>query len=241
MKSLLRYIAKKIFARFLQTREKFGFIQLEGIYAIVTSYGYKNLDFPSVLPLIEKIRSTDRWVLQSNLEMYQLYALARKTDKLPGDVAEVGVYRGGSARIIREATKKEMYLFDTFEGVPKPGIYDEPDQAEEGELAFPLEAVKDYLKDYKDIFYYKGLFPDSATSQIREKKYSFVHLDVDLYQSTLDGLKFFYPRMVPGGVIICHDYGKIDGARKAFDEFFADKPEIIIKPVETIQCFIVKV
>lgn len=212
---------------------------MEGIYAIIASYGYKNLDFPEALKVIEKIRE-DKWVLQSNLEMYQLFSLAKKTSKLDGEVAEVGVYRGGSARIIREATSKPLHLFDTFSGVPKPSEKDEPDQAEEGELAFPLEGVQEYLKNYQNIFYYKGFFPDSATVEIKAKKFSFVHLDVDLYQSTLDGLKFFYPRMTKGGVIICHDYGKIDGARRAFDEFFADKNEIIIKPVETIQCFIIK-
>ena len=73
------------------------------------------------------------------------------------------------------------------------------------------------------------------------KKFSFVHLDVDLYKSTLDCLKYFYPRVSRGGVIISHDYPNSDGVNKAFDEFFQDKPEIIIEPFATGQCLIVKV
>ena len=52
--------------------------------------------------------------------------------------------------------------------------------------------------------------------------FSFVHLDVDLYQSTKDGLAWFYPRLNRGGILISHDYSNADGVRKAFDEFFAE-------------------
>jgi hypothetical protein len=59
--------------------------------------------------------------------------------------------------------------------------------------------------------------------------FSFVHLDVDLYQSTLSGLEWFYPRLNRGGVLISHDYTIAKGVRKAFDEFFIDKPECLIE------------
>jgi len=43
-----------------------------------------------------------------------------------GDIAEVGVYQGGSAKLICEARNenKVLYLFDTFEGLPTPGKFD---------------------------------------------------------------------------------------------------------------------
>jgi hypothetical protein len=70
--------------------------------------------------------------------------------------------------------------------------------------------------------------------------FSFVHLDVDLYQPTHDSLAFFYPRMVTGGIIVCDDYGfdSCPGAKKALDDFFRDKEEIINVP--TGQAFVIK-
>jgi len=66
-----------------------------------------------------------------------------------------------------------------------------------------------------------------------------VHFDVDLYESTLACLRFFYPRMLPGGVMLSHDYSILAGVRKAVDEFLDGKPE---KPIElpSTQCMIVK-
>ncbi len=52
-----------------------------------------------------------------------------------------------------------------------------------------------------------------------ERRFSFVHLDVDLYESTLAGLEYFYPRLIPGGVILSHDYSILAGVKKAFEDF----------------------
>ena len=73
----------------------------------------------------------------------------------------------------------------------------------------------------------------------RNRRFSFVHLDVDLYQSTLDCLNFFYPRLSLGGIIISHDYTTAEGVDLAFDEFFSNKPET---PMELIgyQVMVVK-
>jgi hypothetical protein len=53
-------------------------------------------------------------------------------------------------------------------------------------------------------------------------RFCFVHLDVDVYQSTLDGLEFFFPRLQTGGVLLSHDYNSVScpGVRRAFDEYF---------------------
>ena len=63
----------------------------------------------------------------------------------------------------------------------------------------------------------KGTFPESGKGII-DKKFCFVHLDVDLYKSTIDSLRFFFPKMVEGGIILIHDYHS-DGIQKAFKEF----------------------
>ena len=69
--------------------------------------------------------------------------------------------------------------------------------------------------------------------------FSFVHMDVDLYESTKSCLDFFYPRMSRGGVIISHDYLGSIGVKTAFDEYFKDKPEPVLEVTDS-QCLIVK-
>ena len=69
----------------------------------------------------------------------------------------------------------------------------------------------------------KGVFPETSVS-VSTKKFSFVHLDANLYQTTLDALEFFWPRMTSGGRVVCHDYNtnSMPGIKKAFSEFFKD-------------------
>jgi len=152
---------------------------------------------PTVIALIKQIRQESDMLL-SDEDAYLIYTTVKKTEKLDGEVAEVGVYKGGSAKLIRAATKKPLHLFDTFEGLPEISAKDNPEQMEKGEYSASLESVKSYLKNYPNVHFYKGLFP-ATTEPVGVKKFSFVHLDVDLYKSTLDCLKFFYPRMSRGG------------------------------------------
>ena len=73
------------------------------------------------------------------------------------------------------------------------------------------------------------------------EEFCFVHLDTDLYQSTLDSLEFFWPRMVKGGRIISHDYNALEviGVKQAFQEFFKGSPESIIEIADT-QVMVIK-
>jgi hypothetical protein len=70
-------------------------------------------------------------------------------------------------------------------------------------------------------------------------RYSFVNLDVDLYESTFDSLDFFYPRLERGAILISHDYSTSAAVKKAFDDFFKLKPEPVIRLCGS-QCLIVK-
>jgi hypothetical protein len=171
-------------------------------------------------------------------EAYQLYQAVRATEKIHGDVAEVGVYRGDSAKVITEATNKPLHLFDTFgAGLPAPSAKDDAQWHEGGFMLVTgeFDAIKHRLPD---AHFYQGVFPATAQAVVH-KKFSFVHLDVDIYQSTLDGLEFFYPRMSKGGVIISHDYHGADGVKTAFNEFFQEKSETVIA-LSTSQCLVVK-
>jgi hypothetical protein len=162
-----------------------------------------------------------------DVEACQLSALVDATAKIEGDTAEVGTYSGGSAKIICEAKgDRPLHLFDTFEGIPEvEGI--DVGMFFVGQYAASLETIMNYLKDYPKVFFYKGIFPTTA-KPVEGKTFSFVHLDVDTYGSTLSCLEFFYPRMHTGGVILSHDYLTAPGVTKAFDEFFEDKLEPII-------------
>jgi O-methyltransferase len=180
----------------------------------------------------------DRRSLLSAFEAYLVFALARAQSKRPGDYAEVGVYRGASAKLICEAkSDKTLRLFDTFAGLPQQSSHDGGVHREQ-QYACTLESVRDYLKGYSNVEFYKGVFPESAKG-VCEAKYAFVHFDVDLYEGTLGCLEYFYPRMIPGGIMLSHDYGLLSGVEKAFKEFFADKPEGIIEQ-PTTQCMVIK-
>lgn len=161
----------------------------------------------------------------------------KKLQKITGDIAEVGVYNGGSAKLICEAKgAKKLFLFDTFEGLPDIDQIDKSDW-KKGQFVSNLGRVKNYLAEYDNVYIYKGLFPYTA-KPIEKHKFSFVHLDVDIYKSTLDCLRFFYPRVSKGGIIILHDYYS-KGVREAIEKFFKYKPETVIE-LPGSQCFISK-
>ena len=82
------------------------------------------------------------------------------------------------------------------------------------------------LSDFAKVRFHPGWIPDRF-QDVDDRKFSFVHIDVDLTEPTRESLAFFYPRMVPGGIIVCDDYGQSTspGATQAVDRFLADKPE----------------
>ena len=172
-------------------------------------------------------------------EGYTLYSSVKAVNNLSGSMAEVGVYRGGSAKLIAEnKNDKNFYLFDTFEGLPKTT---QKDEVKAGWLSnTSLDSVKQYLSNYENLFFYVGYFPQTARN-LTSEKFCLVHLDTDLYQSTLDSLEFFWPKMVKGGRIISHDYNasNIGGVKQAFEEFFKDSPEKIIEIADT-QSMVIK-
>ena len=186
-------------------------------------------------------RSMKQGMLLNTCEAFQIADTAKATLKVPGDLVEVGVYRGGSARLICEVKgDKPLHLFDTFEGLPELTAHDgASSQFWRNEFKSQLEAVRELLKPYPHVSLYEGLFPETA-GPVADRMFSFVHLDVDLHDSTAASLRWFYPRMSRAGIIMCHDYWSAAGVRKAVDEFFADKPEVVIRQPAGAHCLIVK-
>ncbi len=171
-------------------------------------------------------------------ELLNIYEHARVMSDHGGAFAEVGVFRGASAKVISEAkSETPLYLFDTFDGLPD--TFDKTDSRfKQGMFTAEQQTVADRLSKYSSIKIYPGFFPDTA-GPITDKKFSFVHLDVDLYECIKQGLEFFYPRMLPGGRIIVDDYGHCEGVWLACDEFIANKPEKL-QPMETKQVLLIK-
>jgi hypothetical protein len=171
---------------------------------------------------------------------FMVRELTKLAKDVPGDTAECGVYLGASSWPICEQLGRTHHLFDSFEGVSRPGEKD-GDFWSTGALAMPEARALEMLEPFRDrIVVHKGWIPERFPD-VAERPFAFVHLDVDLYQPTLDSIAFFYPRMSPGGVIVCDDYGMTTcpGATEAIDEYMADKPEPIVG-LDAGGCFIIK-
>lgn len=174
----------------------------------------------------QKGMNTDRrWVL---------YQLQRLTTSVAGDTAECGVFKGaGSYSILKvnEASTLERthLVFDSFEGLSDPDTKD-GDHWESGDLICGLETVKQALGDFDNVLYFKGWIP-TRFEEVADRRFAYVHIDVDLFQPTLDSVAFFYDRLNPGGILVCDDYGftNCPGATNAVDQFLEDKPEKMIE------------
>jgi O-methyltransferase len=178
---------------------------------------------------VSRLKS-ERNLLLSHAEACQLMNAARATERVAGPAVEVGVFKGASARLLRDSipVSKTLHLFDTFEGLPEVDTVSDHRFAR-GQFKTQYEEVGAYLSDLPNICLHKGLFPAETGRLIEDLTFSFVHLDVDLYQCTLDSLKFFYPRMSRGGILVSHDFRSTAGVDRAFQEFFAGKPEPVLE------------
>jgi hypothetical protein len=192
---------------------------------------------PKVVKLLQDIHDEKRSLL-SAFEAFIVYSAARAMRSHSGAFAEVGVYKGASAKLISEVKgEKPLHLFDTFAGLP-PSSPKDRGVHREGQYACSMPAVKEYLNGYPNITFHQGVFPES-TKTVSESRYAFCHFDVDLYEGTLACLRYFYDRMTPGGIMLSHDYGLLAGVEAAFTEFFADKPEKVFE-LPTTQCMVIK-
>jgi O-methyltransferase len=189
---------------------------------------------------ITKIKQ-ERSFLLTYLDAYNIASLTKSTNKLSGDIAEIGSFKGASAKLISQNKNNERHFFviDSFEGLPEVKDIDKESGFYKGEYLSDFDDVKNYLNEFPNTTVLKGFFPEKNAELLENRMFSFVHLDIDLYEPTKICLEFFYPRMVVGGVIISHDF-QTPGIQRAFDEFLADKPEISIEMMER-QGIIVKI
>jgi O-methyltransferase len=188
------------------------------------------------------IRRVRYWTMTSPERIYALIQAVRyvSANAIPGAFVECGVWKGGSMAAIartllrvRDLTR-DLYLFDTFEGMPVPTAndIDYSGKAASKVLAedegircadAPLAGVKSVLQDtgypMERIHFVQGkveeTIPRNAPDSI-----SLLRLDTDWYESTAHELVHLFPRLARGGVIIVDDYGHWKGSRQACDEYF---------------------
>lgn len=158
------------------------------------------------------------------LATLELLAFEIEQKKLIGDVAEVGVFRGDFARHINlNFPERIFYLFDTFEGFDERDVnVERSNKFSKGDQNFSQTSIDLVLAKMKyplKCVIKKGFFP--ATAGDVDTNFVFVSIDVDLYKPILEGLKYFFPRMVKGGYIFIHDFNNDEypGVRKAVEEY----------------------
>lgn len=164
---------------------------------------------------------------------YTVASLLGALDRVDGDLAECGVYNGGTAYFIARANqqfgrRRQLHLFDSFAGLSAPATIDGI-HWHRGDLAISERDTRAKLDEFDCCRFYRGWIPERF-SEVGDRRFCFVHVDVDLHQPTLDSIAFFYPRLNAGGILVCDDYGfdSCPGARAAMDQYFADKPDRII-------------
>jgi predicted O-methyltransferase YrrM len=193
------------------------------------------------------------FTMTSPERMYAVWQAVRHVvrARVPGDIVECGVWRGGSSMLAALALleagddERALYLYDTFAGMSEPGERDvtvsgasalpEWRQAQRGEVNewcfSPLEEVERNLRstgiDPARLRFVQGKVEDTIPATAPER-ISVLRLDTDWYESTWHELTHLYPRLSPGGVLIVDDYGHWQGAREAVDRYFGEVAEPIL-------------
>lgn len=182
----------------------------------------------------------ERGKQQDTTRRYNAYSLAKSALSVKGDFAEFGVHRGITTHILarlcdsRYAPDRAIWGIDSFEGVSEPNEEDISvfghKRWKKGSLKYDnYEYLKNELsKNKTTVHLIKGWIPE-ILAQCDVKQLAFAYVDVDLYEPTRASIEFAYPKMTTGGIMVFDDYGNYDcpGARKAVDEFFAGKENVL--------------
>jgi hypothetical protein len=153
-------------------------------------------------------------------------------NKIPGAVVETGVWRGGSMMVAAlallgaRASERELYLFDTFQGMPSPGEKDGRRAAAMWHrtwMSAGEEGVRRAMESTgypaERIHLVKGLVEETVPARAPEEL-ALLRIDTDFYSPVRHALEHLYPRLQSGGILIIDDYGAWEGARRAVDEYF---------------------
>lgn len=207
------------------------------LHAVYLNRASKKLDISKDIPIFSEIacRYVDENI--SKLHFDRLYTLFQSLENvltLPGDIIELGVYKGGSLKFTRELLdrfggKQEVYGFDTFEGhavitehdgnVHREGMF---------KIGSELEKVVAYVNDPR-VRLIKGDVSQTIGPFLAQSRgVALAHFDMDVYQPTADALPLVYEKLLPGGIILFDDYGftSCPGVKRAVDDFLAITPAL---------------
>lgn len=161
--------------------------------------------------------------------LYILRQLAQQQKDKNKTFVECGVFAGMSMFFTAEFCETNFIGIDSFEGVSEPGEFDS-DYFKTKKLAMDISFAHRVLEKFNNVKLIKGWIPE-VFNFLEENEYSYVHIDVDLYEPTKNSIEYFWKRLVPGGVLICDDFGsaKTIGAKKAMLDFFG-KSKILELP-----------
>lgn len=168
----------------------------------------------------------ERELSNDYVRLATLELLCRRLEGVPGAAAELGVYRGFFARCINLLLpERRLFLFDSFEGFAEEANASASFQAAHRNTA--VEKVLSILPHPETVILKPGFFPGSLEGL--EEQFCLVSLDVDFAQTTLDGLRYFWPRLQKGGYLMLHDWGNagLPGVAEALKIYEAEIGELI--------------
>lgn len=163
-------------------------------------------------------RLPERELSNDYVRLATLELLCRRLADVPGAAAELGVYKGFFAQCINQLLpERKLYLFDSFEGFAPEACAPEAFQAAHANTA--IDQVLAIMPHPETVTVKPGFFPASLNGL--EELFCLVSLDVDFAQTTLDGLRYFWPRLEKGGYLLLHDWGspKLPGVAQALQAY----------------------
>jgi O-methyltransferase len=160
---------------------------------------------------------------------YELWSLAGQALRTPGDILEVGVWRGGTGVLAalqarRVSPTAKVYLCDTFAGVVKAGAKDSYYKGGE-HTDTSADIVRELVAQagVENVEILVGMFPDDGGDSLAQKRFSFCHIDVDVYESGRAVFEWVWPKLNSGGIVVFDDYGffMCDGITRLVNELAA--------------------
>lgn len=228
MKNFKKKLKKKIFKKYFSE------------YRTVQKNNYSDFT-PEEQQIVEKVKP---YTMTSPERIVSLIRAVNyiETNKIEGSIVECGVWKGGSmmaALLALNEKRRDVFLYDTFEGMSEPTYKDKSYKNESAKDAYlnkddywkrikcysTLEEVKNnvYNLEYPEnkIHFVKGKVEVTVPATIPEK-IAILRLDTDWYESTKHEMEHLFPRLEQGGVIIIDDYGHWKGCKKAIDEYISE-------------------
>jgi O-methyltransferase len=174
--------------------------------------------------LYQRYKDKDRFII------FWLQKQRLEKEQIQGEIAELGVYRGETAAVLHALfPARPLHLFDTFRGFRADDLQNETGEAATYSTAnfadTSVPFVKNKVGNSPLIHIHEGDFSETK-KRVDSTAFALISLDADLEKPTAEGLAWFYPLLVPGGVLLVHDYNpKWPGLMRAVDSFVAQIPE----------------